>query len=428
MTSIDVAIALILAIWSSSKAIKYLELRNLWTLCLRLSIVQHWLITPTISIVWILLAHTYLFQFPPSLASFRRPIGLLFIAGALRSLFGYVLPAHHSRGYLRLRWKAWSGPSRTGVRAELVPYIGDRGDWETLRTQTGGRVVMHPIERASRFPFLSRRRLIVPDMTDLLMARAAADQEENNVWVPHSDARRGLFQPILPGEPASMLWGEQIGFQRRCSRGIISVPRELLSPWPQLGGIDARGLCLACGILARNKGLRATSLICNLQTKGTFGIFEQNSVFWPRPAKTLRSVFHMECERFYSYLGPAFVVAATELALLLTDAPVEVVEDWLDAQLEHQDIEFNNEAYALGASPEDLELLYRGHYAAMLVSISAHRIGVKIRPEMLVYHAVCKSEGVTLGAWATSADMEERRQRELQALGRRVTNLVDAVV
>jgi len=343
-------------------------------------------------------------------------------------LLGYALPAHHNRGYLRLRWKAWSGPSRTGIRAELVPYIGDRRDWETLHALTEGRVVRHPVERVSALSFFSRR-LIVSDITDLLVARAAADQEENSIWVPRSDARQGLYQPILPDEPVSLLWGEQIGFQRRCSRGIISTPKKLLSPWPELaGGVDASGLCLACGILARNKGLRPASLICNLQTKHAFGAFEQNSAFWPLPAKTLRSLFRAECERFYSDLGPAFVNVAIELALLLTDAPVEVAEDWLDAQLEHQDIELNNEAYALGASTQDLELLYRGQYAAMLVSLSAHRVGVRIRPEMLVFHAVCRSEGVTPGAWATSTDMENRRQRELAALGRKVTDLVDAVV
>ncbi|GLB43208.1 hypothetical protein LshimejAT787_1301090 [Lyophyllum shimeji] len=425
----SVAIALILAGWSSSRAIKYLESRNLWTLCLQISIIQHWFVIPTILVVWALLVHTFVFQFPQSLSSFRPPIGLIFIAGALRSLLGYALPAYHSRGYLRLRWKAWSGPSRTGVRAELVQYIGDRRDWETLEASTQGRVTMHPVERASRLPLLSRGGLIASDTTDLLIARAAADQEENSIWIPRSDARQGVYQPVSPGEPASLLWGESLGFQRRCSRGIISFPKELLSPWPQLAdGVDARGLCLACGILARNKGLRATSLICNLRTRNTFGVFEDNSIFWPRPAKTLRSLFNAECERMYSYLGPMFVTVATELALLLSDVPVEVAEDWLDAQLEHQDLQLNREAYALGANAQDLDLLYRGQYAAMLVSLSVHRVGVRIRPEMLVLDAVCKSEGVTPGEWAMSSDMQGRRQRELEALGQRVTNLVNAVV
>lgn len=156
--------------------------------------------------------------------------------------------------------------------------------------------------------------------------------------------------------------------------------------------------------------------------------FEQNSVFWPYPAKTLRSLFRRECRHYFSSLGDAFVTVATELALLLTDAPVGVAEDWLDARLEHQDLELNNEAYVLGAQRQELELLYRGQYAAMLVSLSAHRVGVRIRPEMLVYEAACKRVGAILGTWAMSADMETRRQRELEVLGPRVVPLIEAVV
>jgi hypothetical protein len=158
-------------------------------------------------------------------------------------------------------------------------HLGDRRDWETLQTLTQGRVVMHPVEKFCRH---TPRRLIVSHPTDLLLARASVYQTENTLWVPHSDIRPGVSQPIVPGEPTSLLWGEQLGFQRRCSQAIISLPRDFVSAWPKLaGGIDARGICLACGILARNKGLNPTTFVCNLQTKRTFGAFEQNSVFWP---------------------------------------------------------------------------------------------------------------------------------------------------
>ena len=429
MFSIDTAVALILTIWSFSKVTEYFENRHFWTLRLRLSTIEHWLIIPSVFIAWILLAHAFIFQFPPSFNPFRLSISLIYAAGTSVSFFGYVLPVYHGRRYLRLRWKAWGGPSRTGIRTELVPYIGDQRDWKTLEALTERKVVIHPIERFSRMSFFSPRKLIVSDITTLLLARATADQKGDTLWVPQSSARRGVFQPILPGEPASLLWGEHIGFQRRCSRGIISVSKALLSPWPKLAdGVDACGLCLACGILARNKGLHPTSFICNLATKSSIENFEQNNVFWPYPAKTLRSLFRRECRHYFSGLGDVFVTVATELALLLTDAPVEVAEDWLDGRLEHQDLELNNEAYALGAQPQELELLYRGQYAAMLVSLSAHRVGIRIRPEMLVYEAICKRVGATPGTWAMSADMENRRQRELEVLGPRVVPLIEAVV
>jgi len=425
----DTAVALILTIWSFSKATKYLENHNLWTLRLRLSIVEHLLFIPSIFIAWIALAHTFIFHLPPSFHHFRFSISLIYAAGTFIGILEYVLPVYHNRRYLRLRWKAWGGPSRTGIKAELVSYIGDRRDWVTLEALAKGKVTMHPIERFSRISFFSRRRLIVSDITSLLLARATADQRDDTLWVPESDARQGVFQPILPGEPASLLWGEHIGFQRRCSRGIISVPRAILSPWPMLAdGVDARGLCLATGILSRNKGLQPTSFICNLATKGNIEKFEQNSVFWPYPAKTFRSLYRRECQHYFSGLGQAFVTVATELALLLIEAPVEVAEDWLDARLEHQDLRLNHEAYALGAQPQELEILYRGQYAAMLVSLGAHQVGIRIRPEMLVYKAVCKKIGVIPGAWAMLADMGIRSEQELEAIGPRVVDLIDAVV
>ena len=427
MDSIDLAVALILAIWSFSKATEYFEIHHFWTLRLRLSTIEHWLTIPSTLIAWTILANAFLFHFPLHLNHFKLSISLIYATGTFVGFLGYVLPVYHSRLYLRLRWKAWGGPSRTGIKAELVPYVGDQRDWETLEALVEGKPIIHPIERFSRRSFFSRRRLITSDITTLLLARATADHQHDTLWVPQSNARQGVFQPVLPGEPASLLWGEHIGFQRRCSRGIISVPRPLLSPCPKLAdAVDARGLCLATGILARNKGLHPTSFICNLANN--IQKFEQNNIFWPYPAKTLRSLFRKECQHYYSDLGHVFVTVATELALLLTEAPVEVAEDWLDARLEHQDLMLNNKAYALGAQPQELELLYKGQYAAMLVSLGAHSIGIRIRPEVLVYKAICRRLGVNPGTWTMSADMESRSQLELETLGPRVVHLIEAVV
>ena len=64
----------------------------------------------------------------------------------------------------------------------------------------------------------------------------------------------------------------------------------------------------------------------------------------------------------------------------------------------------------------------------MLVSLSLHRVGIRIRPELLVYDAVCKTLGIATGAWAASADMESRRQRELAVLGPRVIPSIEAII
>ncbi|KJA21929.1 hypothetical protein HYPSUDRAFT_41535 [Hypholoma sublateritium FD-334 SS-4] len=431
MDSLDAVVSLTLAVVLIWKTSDYLENQHFWTLCLRFSTIEHRFTVPSIIVIWIVMIYAFLVQLPPSVHNFRLSIGLVLIAGILLTLLRYVLPAHNNRGYLRLRWKAWSGPSRTGIRAELVPYIGDREDWEHLEAlvaRAQGTITMYPVERFSRFSF-GTPQPILSDPTTILMALASTDNNNHNPWIAQGKTQQGIFQPIIPGKPVSLLWGEFNGFQRRCSRGIISAPKYLLSPYPTLAdGVDARGLCLAAGILARNKGLNPASIICNLHDKGMIDIFEQQSVFWPRPAKTLRSIFTRECKHYYSGLGNMFVSVATELALLLTDVPAEIAEDWLNAHLEHQDLELNNTAYTFGARPQELELLYRGQYAAMLVSLSLHRIGIRIRPEVLVYDAVCRSLGVGTGTWGACADMESRRQRELDVLGPRVIPLIEAII
>jgi hypothetical protein len=284
MHSIDTAVALILSVWSFSKVTEYFENHHFWTLRLRLSTIEHWLILPSIFIAWIALAQTFIFHFPPSFNTFRFSISLIYAAGGFVVFLGYVLPVYHSRRYVQLRWKAWGGPSRTGIKAELVPYIGDQRDWQTLEALAEANVTMNPIERFSRISF-SPRRLIASDVTSLLIARATADQKDDTLWVPQSSTRQGVFQPILPGEPASLLWGEHNGFQRRCSRAIISVPRALLSPWPKLAeGVDARGFCLASGILARNKGLHPTSFICGLAISNSSNRTPSSGHIQPRPS------------------------------------------------------------------------------------------------------------------------------------------------
>ena len=426
--ALTLAITLILALVCTSQLTHYLATYQLWTALLRISTIQHWFIVAATLAVPCLLSYELVFHLPSSLAPFTFLASLLIAACTALTLFAYTLPAYQSRAYLWLRWKAWTGPSRTGIAADLVRHVGTCHDWETLDTMAFGTRRTHPVED---YPFSSwrMRSLIAADPTDLLKARAAnSDADKSMLPLASSPIKDGVFQPILPGRPASLLWGEHLGFARRCSRGIIAVPRELLGTWPTIAGIDGRGICLACGILARNKGLDPSSLICNLSAKRTLAAFEEHSVFWPRPAKTLRSLVSGEFERFFYLLGPAYIAVAPELALLLIDAPVEVAEDWLDGGMEHQDLALNNEAHALGAGPEDLDRLYRGHYAAMLVSLSAHRIGVRVRPEILVYEAVCRSEGVAPGPWAMSRGIQSRRQMEVDLLGPRVFHLVDAVV
>ncbi|OCK95660.1 uncharacterized protein K441DRAFT_71037 [Cenococcum geophilum 1.58] len=426
----------------------YLERKQCWTLRFRLSLWTPYLILlPTSALCLLLLSaglkvesedfggdvESYLlfrgtrtFIVDSLRNASRLVIGLCIIA-FLIFLFRVTLPLMESGRYLRLRWKAWTGPSRTGIGPSFSKLIGDEDDWIDLNCAIG----LHPIEKFTRVvPSLPGSFSgIVADPTDLLRASVAA-VGNGSLVTPRSKFKAGVYQPSSDDESISLLWGEHLGFRRRCSRGIISVPGNLLEYRPTFdSGRDGRAICLAYGILARNKGLEPWNLVCNLNLKSSFRDFEENSVQWPRPAKTLRGVYRAEFERTFSLLGNAYVTAATELALLLADTSDDLVEDWLDGMMEHQDLSLNHHIAALGASGEDLARLYKGQYAIMLVSLSTHKRGIRLRPELLVYDALCQLEDVgNKSRWVSATAIIDRRGQELAQLGKTGQRLISAII
>jgi hypothetical protein len=302
----------------------------------------------------------------------------------------------------------------------MAQYIGTAEEWKII-AQNGLGSDFHPVERFSG----GYSALITQDPTDLLKARAEA--------IPTSQTTRprlqsGVYQPTANGASVSLLWGENLGFQRRCSRGIISVPVHLFKTSPMLScGLPGEPICLAFGILSRNKGLEPRALICNLKEKNSFRQWEEAGL-WPHPAKTLRSFYYSEFDKAFSLLGDSYITAATELALLFADLDSSLIGEWLDRGFEHQDLEFNNLSHAHSASQEDLSRLYRGHYAAMLISLSLSARHSAIRPELVVFDAVCRLDHVPVPKWATSDVMESRRQAELEAYGPTVLRLISAII
>lgn len=425
---LDVALSclwLACALWAS---LRYTEHRQWWTLRLRISCLipsRSLIFTSTIgtfAAVWKIYT-----DYDAHFISIRILIGSL-LTGFLFAFFRLLMPLGETRDYFDLRWKAWTSPSRSGIPPYLTRYIGDEQDWISMLAACRD-VQVYPVERFQNLvaPFTQG---IIQDPTSILNARLALDEEADAVWVPRSENKVGVYAPYESDQPISFLWGAQLGFRPRCSRGIVSVPRNLLNFNPQLkNGVDGRPLCLAHGILARNKGLEPQRLVCNLRTKQSFRAFEENSVFWPRPAKTLRSFYHAELARSYSGLGEDYVTAATELALLLADAGHAAIHDWLDGHMEHQDIELNNEIAGLGASLEDLSRLYRGHYATMLVSLSVHKSGIHVRPELAVFRALCKLEtGEVFPQWLSSDSLRARQREEDALIGQRGQALVEAII
>ena len=399
-----------------------------WTLILRFTC---WLSSPQALVLVLLVAGRLSLQlFNVANDSSMSTGRLLCVILALNLLLFWmiILPMIESRRYLFLRWKAWTGPSRTGIPAHLTRYIGNEDDWKSMASSLSPPPP-HPVEAWIRFidPWSYG---IIADPTALLASRLAADEEGETIWVPRSDVKSHTYAPVEPDQPVSLLWGPDVGFRARCSRGVISVPSRFLTSRPLLkNGLEAHSLNIAYAILSRNKGMQPNRLICNLSSADSIRMFEENSVLWPRPAKTLRSTFREEMKRSFSGLGESYIIAATELALLIADAGHELVLDWLNGSMEHQDLNLNNYAATHGASLDQLDRLYRGQYAALLVSLSHHCIGNRLRPEIVVFKALCRHEGVTTTPpWLSQDAMVMRGEQEMQMLGPRGVLSIQAVI
>ncbi|ETW77853.1 hypothetical protein HETIRDRAFT_326183 [Heterobasidion irregulare TC 32-1] len=345
-------------------------------------------------------------------------LGILLLATASSlTVFRYAWPAWRNRHYCRNRWFAWTGPSRTGIDPVLVPLIEGTNHWQSLAESA-------PIRNLQRAPQGSllksttspSEKQPIPVST---LASVTPSSLINGV---------GLYAPVVPSQAASLLWGSHLGFAPRVSRGILGVPQRLLTSHPLTeSGHNGQAMCLAHGILGRNKGLEPMRFILRLD----IGKLEEKSVQWPRPSKVLRSYYKKEMDAAYGGLGINYVNAATELALLLADSSQGLIEDWLLARMEHQDYELNREACRLGAPDDDLRLLYLLSYGAMLVSLSAHNIGHRFRPEITLFVTYWQTHKADpLPQWVMSEAMQSRIHQEHAGLdvGTDLDGLVLAVI
>jgi hypothetical protein len=403
-------------------ALRLIENEGYWTLRFRLALYEPYccaslFIAISTSFGWLL---TTL----PFEASFK--LKLLFFYTSTISIFSffYIRKLRRSLTFYHLRYLSWTGPSRTGIPGNLLPLLGNHQDWRQL--QLSFRISpVHP----SDFQFsLLAPHGIHADPTDILKSLSAIRNPEALLVIP--GARAGVYHPHRISKPVSLLWGSHLGFSPRCSRAIISVPRRYLTEFPTTPhGFDARPICLSYGILGRNKGPAPKTLVCGLlDSPVAMREFEENSAFWPRPAKTLRGYYAKVFKETFGILGREFVCMATELALLIADAGDDVVRDWLGGRMEQQDLGLNWEVEKLGASDEELERFYRGQYAAMLVGLSVHKVGRRKRPELLVFERLCEREGMEVPKWALGPEMRERREAELMDAEGNIEALVRAIV
>ena len=114
------------------------------------------------------------------------------------------------------------------------------------------------------------------------------------------------------------------------------MPPDLLKSRPvTIDGYDGQGLAKAMGIFGRNKGQQPWKFVYQLDSSISSRM-ENSSTWTPRPANVTRSFYKKTLECQYGGLGPEFVAAAVELALLMADMPYGAIDDWLKAGLEHQ--------------------------------------------------------------------------------------------
>jgi hypothetical protein len=160
---------------------------------------------------------------------------------------------------------------------------------------------------------------------------------------------------------------------------------------------------------------------------------ENASTWAPRPAKTLRSFYKHTLQAQYGGLGEAFVVAAVELALLLSDIPPWAIQAWMKAGLEHQSLEVNRfleqEVLATVTDAERVATLtahYESSYVAMIISLNAmhpaykHRQGHSgmrpIRPELLCTELLLKQRRWDCQSLCDRADVQQVLQNERDGL------------
>ncbi|KZV81100.1 hypothetical protein EXIGLDRAFT_780122 [Exidia glandulosa HHB12029] len=307
-------------------------------------------------------------------------------AMALVARMGLV-PAWTDALFRETFWRAWTGRSRTRIQTPLVP--GLRASPQEM-DRAAAEAELTPSERGL---FVTERGTgVVPDPTAILqvLRRGRGESLAGAAASIDSDAPSGVETPLGFAYPSlresggfdlrgtSLLWGPP-RFRRRVSRAVVALDGDM---WASVSSGGSASYLLAWasvahGILGRNKGLNPSALAAT----GIDAEFEHASTLGPRPAKTKRSVVREHMRRMYGLLGEAYVLLATELALLLEDAGPLRVQRWLAAECEHQDPAV---AMMIPDSQRSRGVQYRLHYVVMLASLNYGDQPQYVRPELLV--------------------------------------------
>jgi hypothetical protein len=394
------------------------EDQSMWTFRFRIARLEHW---------WWLVISTLLFvSFSLIVLSFlagnnNDSVSVLALSTATTiAIVRYAMPAWRNRRFIENRWLAWTGNSRTAIRAQYKEACGDENWWFKMANAKAVNKIQKTASDDWGFaiwPWLPTG--LWQDPTALLdqFGEDLGDWTYSTVW-PLGPC---IYDDGLEAETGdvSLLWGENVGFRRRVSRAINSMPAGLLKSHPfTVDGYNGEGLCLAFGILGRNKGLRPAQLVFDFQDKlkQQRGIIRnkpnhrittelENSSAWsPRPNKVMRSYYTKAVDEQFGTLPLDFRGVAAEIALIFLDIRERPLRTWLLHKLDQQSINVNR--YMSGrplspkarpkATPTQLHTLYRASYTSMVISLNYFapggttkttrtNTGIPVRPDLLCF-------------------------------------------
>ena len=372
------------------------EDQGMWTFRFRVARYEHYW--------WVVISMLLFISFVLIVISFLSgntsdSLGVLALSTATAvAVVRYAVPAWRNRHFIENRWQAWTGKSRTAIKATFADKVGDKAQWRRIAAIPGQSRAIVPAPSDEWGWALKRPPGLWQDPTALL-----ARLGENRLGFRFTDGTRDWpLGPCVYDDgfhhvrgSVSLLWGEQEGFRKRVSRAVNSMPIGLLQARPfTIDGYNGEGLCLALGILGRSKGLDPRAYVFDhhdrlKQFRGVVrerpGLkitteLENTSVWSPRPNKVMRSYYKRAVEEQFGELSESFCGAATELALLMLDSPPQALRSWLRNGLDQQSMEVNRRMSQrptpptcnsnLTATPAQLQTLYRAGYTSMIISLN----------------------------------------------------------
>ena len=390
------------------------ESSNYWTFRFRIARIEPWW--------WTIVSTTLLLSLVLIILSFlagnnNEAISILALSTAtFLTIVQYMIPSWRSRQFLENRWLAWTGSSRTGIQASKAVFCGDKAQWANLVRE----VRLSNIQPTPSDWYGWRLwpvRGISEDPTDIL--RNVDINRSNTLGF---EARNQARFTYSTGEDnansMSLLWGEHQGFRRRVSRATSSMPSNLLQSRPfTVDGYVGDGLCLAMGILGRNKGLQPNNLVFNMSKAVSIGM-EDFGTWAPRPNKVLRSYYMNTLKSQYGGLGQAY---------LLMDIPPQATAAWLRAGIEQQSIISNGEIAEADSDNkvEELKANYESSYVSMIMSLNYMdtRMGARStneklasRPDIICTGLLLKARGANEPLWWNQSSIVEARNAQVDAL------------